>query len=706
MCGIAGILKIYEPGEPVPHHLESIPEAWLDTLDESIKHRGPDGQGRFRDRAVREDGSTVDVAFVHRRLSIIDHAGGHQPMVHDGRHLRPDLTYQPGEEPKLAHELCPGEPLVAVVFNGCIYNHRELRAELTERGFAFETDHSDTESILQAFRSYGHWSYDRIADNSMFALGVWDRLAGNLTMARDWFGQKPLYMASPEYSEQTEEAPDLRTLAVSSSAAGLAGIFGDSELRGDATKVWVAYGHSLDSTPFQCAVSIGPRSIHIIPFNKDLQEGSPLDRVMEGINTLRPPDAAESDTPDTHVRSLRLRSNRALLGKIAPRIDKLVRQCVSEQLEADVPVACLLSGGVDSSLIAFHAQNLSGRINTISVRMNDPRYDETPFARAAAECIGSSHTEVDADPNASADLVTLIETAGIPFGDSSLLPTFWACRAASSHAKVLLTGDGGDELFVGYRRHLAAKWLPWGHVFGIPSKLLPSGLLRGRTPYSTGEQARRLIEGMRRESYITLLAIFGPADAKQLLHATDELFPHRDLPLTPLDAAYADSIFTLPSDYLRKVDLASMAVPVETRAPLLSRRLQQAAMEFDDLNYSGGLKAILRRAAKLHLPAHIIDRPKQGFAIPVGEWFRSDFGGMRQLLLDHLRSSDPFPGLGDAGVEINMKFVEQMLREHDAAGEKSINPWHGRDHSQRLYMLLVLSIWAKWLDRTRREAGA
>ncbi|MEZ6165518.1 MAG: hypothetical protein R3B67_13915 [Phycisphaerales bacterium] len=135
MCGIAGVIKIHDPKDgPPPPPLEAIPEAWLDILDESIKHRGPDGQGRFRDRAVREDGTVVDVALVHRRLSIIDHAGGHQPMVHDGERLRPDLTYQPGESPIIASEVEPDKPLVAVVFNGCIYNHRERAKSSKSRG--------------------------------------------------------------------------------------------------------------------------------------------------------------------------------------------------------------------------------------------------------------------------------------------------------------------------------------------------------------------------------------------------------------------------------------------------------------------------------------------------------------------------------------------------------------------------------------------
>lgn len=146
-----------------------------------------------------------------------------------------------------------------------------------------------------------------------------------------------------------------------------------------------------------------------------------------------------------------------------------------------------------------------------------------------------------------------------------------------------------------------------------------------------------------------------------------------------------------------------MAVPIEVRCPFLDPRLAEAALGTppDILMPNGERKGLLKQVARRYLPEHIINRPKRGFAIPIGEWFRTDYGQMRQLLHDHLRSADPFPGLADAGVDINMKFVERMLREHDAAGEKSVNPWHGRDHSQRLYMLLVLSIWAKWLERVR-----
>ncbi len=148
-----------------------------------------------------------------------------------------------------------------------------------------------------------------------------------------------------------------------------------------------------------------------------------------------------------------------------------------------------------------------------------------------------------------------------------------------------------------------------------------------------------------------------------------------------------------------------MSVGLEVRSPFLSKKLISIGLQtpLEILMPKGERKGLLKQVARKYLPDHIVDRPKQGFAIPIGQWFRTDYGDMRQLLYDHLESNDPFPGLAEAGVKINMKFVNQMLREHDAAGEKSINPWHGRDHSQRLYMLLVLSIWSKWLARVRED---
>ncbi|MEO1279985.1 MAG: asparagine synthase-related protein, partial [Planctomycetota bacterium] len=203
-----------------------------------------------------------------------------------------------------------------------------------------------------------------------------------------------------------------------------------------------------------------------------------------------------------------------------------------------------------------------------------------------------------------------------------------------------------------------------------------------------------------------LLAIFQAPDLQRLITSLDGESLQREQFRPEADPLRSDFQNYLPNDLLRKTDTASMAVALEVRAPFLARDLVDTALRtpLNVLMPRGERKGLLKQVARKYLPDHIVDRPKQGFAIPIGRWFREDYGGLRQLLYDHLASADPFPGLGDAGIQINMGFVQQLLREHDAAGEKSINPWHGRDHSQRLYMLLVLSIWAKWLHGLRGDA--
>jgi asparagine synthase (glutamine-hydrolysing) len=698
MCGIAGVLRIHTPDDGIaPLPLVAIPEAWLDALDESIKHRGPDGQGRFRDRAVRPDGTVVDIALVHRRLSILDHAGGHQPMVHDGSVLHADLTYQPGETPKLAHELAPGMPLVAVVFNGCIYKHRELRSELELLGHRFETDHSDTEVLVHGWRAWRKGLQGVLLDSSMYAAAVWDRQSADLVTFRDCFGQKPLVIASPTLTPQSDMA-EARTWFFASSPAALPRLLPAHNASKSALPSWIIFGHDPEMLPMLPAFTVERQSVgRLTPWSDALERSEADSRSLQRLDKKLSKAYIE---PVEGARKLPLTLRQAVARHHEP-IDILLRQCVQERLEADVPIACLLSGGVDSSLIAAYAQQLTGRLSTVCVRMPDARYDESKYAKEVAEHLGTDHHEIECDADASSDLVHLIEQMGVPFGDSSLLPTYWACRGAKSKAGVLLTGDGGDEMFIGYERYFAAAnlWEELALVMSPISRVIPMGCLPQRDPKSVWSKAARWMQMSRTLSYGSLLAMFSPADARRLLGSNAVLPEAMDLESSPWLARAHDLDFTLPGDYLRKVDAASMAVPVETRAPFLDRRLKLATDQLGAKLIASGRKGFLRDIARKYLPDRIIDRSKQGFAIPVGEWFRTDYGGMRQLLYDHLESSDPFPGLADAGVELNMSFVRQILREHDAAGENSWNPWHGRDHSQRLYGLLVLSIWSKWLNR-------
>lgn len=734
MCGIGGVLRIYQPGESVPPHHESIPESWLDTLDESIKHRGPDGQGRFRDRAIRDDGTTVDVALVHRRLSIIDHAGGAQPMVHlrhqDGSgELLSTISGAPQRAPRASegappptntprsHEGLDPEPaapppphtidathlptgtdLVAVAFNGCIYNHRDLRAELEALGHRFETDHADTEVLIHGWREHSHDLPEKLI--SMHAYAIWNRVRAEISIHRSPYGERPLYFGVKSRSENEF------VMAFGSAVPGVRGVLSSADLEPlplnrPRTAEWLALGFGEPSTPFHEIYNLHAGS----GFGNTAPNTTGRSAIRGIFEEWTAPNRAESpDLPKKPMRSFALTTAKAVQNRTLDAVDGILADAVIQRLEADTPIACLLSGGIDSALITKYASDAIGDIPAITVAMPDSRLDESKAAAEVARLLGVRHFVAKPDTDAATDLVELIETLGLPFGDSSLLPTYWACRAASEHADVLLTGDGGDEMFTGYQRHMAAKYNGVLGILGaIPAWFTPVSLLPGRDPRSRGERLRRFILALRRQSYDSLLSIFPAPDAARLLGKHAHKPRWFSMPASPFEAARFDREFTLPGDYLRKVDTAAMLVPVETRAPFLDPRIAVATDRIGEQLTTGGRKFILRALAKRHFTEEIVNRPKQGFAIPIGEWFRSDFGGLRQLLHDHLKSRDPFPGLADAGVPINMTFVNQMLREHDAAGERSINPWHGRDHSQRLYMLLVLSIWSRWLDRTRQS---
>lgn len=669
MCGIAGVIRIHESGE-APHPLEAIPEAWLDILDEGVKHRGPDGQGRFRDRATRPDGTIVDVAFVHRRLSILDHEGGHQPMVHDGERLRPDLTYQPGEEPKLAHELCPDKPLVAVVFNGCIYNQHELRTELTQQGAWFETDHSDTEVLVHGWRAWGSELPERL--DAMFALGIWDRSIGDCLLGRDAFGEKPLYVDEAS-APAIVFGGTIASLLQCRRGRDEGIVLNDLQLR-----AWAQFGWNQSARLVEDIRSMYPGEHRLV-----IGETQP--RLIRWPHEVLNP------------------SGRTLTPLQA---DGHLRESVHRRLEADVSLGCFLSGGIDSALIAKYASEVNPDISTFTVRMPSHELDESDAASETARHLGLRHEILDCAQHPSVDLEGLITQLGLPFGDSSLLPTHWVSRAARQRVRVALSGDGGDDLFLGYDRHRIVRWLP--KLQRMPRdqwEFLADFLPGGGSSKSKLSRLSRIAMMMEGDGYKELVAIFPRSLLSQLGMDYGGAIGHWGFTgdYGEQTARRFDAIFYLPEDLLRKTDTASMATALEVRAPFLARGVAQPALNapLDILMPNNERKGLLKQVARKYLPDHIVDRPKQGFAIPIGQWFRDDYGGLRQLLYDHLESADPFPGLASAGVDINMGFVRQMLREHDDAGGKSINPWHGRDHSQRLYMLLVLSIWAKWLDGLR-----
>ena len=665
--------------------MDVIPERWLDEIDVRVAHRGADGCGRFRDRAVRADGTVVDVAMVHRRLSIIDHAGGAQPMCHDGGRLRPDCVYE--EEVRLASAQHAGPQLVAVAFNGCVYDHADRRAELERLGHTFGSDHADTEVLVQGWRAWGADVFGRV--DGMLACAVWDRASASLTVARDRFGEKPVYGRRVRGGAGAEA--DAWVFASSAAAVAMAC---DAPAAVDVEGVgeWLVRGYGPTRTPWL--------DVQMCPAGRHMTVGGTAGDSASGIQPKAVAFAAIPWRKGPAIGS----------GPSARKTARLLEASVGRRLHADVPVACLLSGGVDSSCVALAATRELVRgggdpsaLATVCVRMPSARYDESPQAAEIAGALGTTHRTVDASATPAADLVALIETMGVPFGDSSLLPTSWAFEAVSAEGKVALTGDGGDELFMGYERYGAAENLSLLVFLRTLGLTPPVSVLNRRHPKGIGDKVARFLVAASYRGYRDLLDVFPEPDAAAVLSRRARREMHgRAFLASASGARRFDVEEHLPGDLLRKVDHASMMAGVEARAPMLARGLSDMALRAPaKAGSKGKRKAALRAYLRGVVPRRVLDGPKSGFAVPIEEWFRDDAGGMRTLLRDELGAADAFGAVVDAGVTLDRRVVHRLLDEHDAAGERSAWPWKGRDHSQRLYALLVMAVWCRALREGR-----
>jgi asparagine synthase (glutamine-hydrolysing) len=625
MCGIGGILR---------RDGQLIADEWLDGIDARIAYRGPDGAGRFRDRS-----GEIEIALVHRRLSIIDHDTGSQPMVSEcGRD--------------------DSEGLVAVVFNGCIYNHRDLRQQLEAEGHTFKTDHSDTESLIHAYRQWGPALTDHL--EGMYAFALWDHDKQSLVLARDWFGEKPLYV-------RVGEGDQSGVIAFASDAQALGTLW-------QATTVGNAARPRPSWTRRYLQLGYAHEGVTVYDDTRNLRPSivNHMDELIGPLNTYKA-------RPETTTQA---------------QFESLIAQAVHQRLEADVPLGCFLSGGVDSSLIAYFAKQHQADLRTFTVRMPDERYDESHHAELVADHLGTNHTTLEVAIDPAEDLQHLITTLGQPFGDSSILPTYWVSKAARQHVQVALSGDGGDELFIGYERYAAAR-----HLFRHRRLLqwFPRRWMRSTHPKSFKHKLGRLGDMARQIKSLGVLSmetIFTQHQIYDLMHGLHGTSAHEPPQRDPLQALRrADLMNYLPDDLLCKVDTASMAVtngasavPLEVRCPFLDRELVGAALAAPTSQLmpggrSASRKGLLREIARKYLPDDIVDRPKMGFAIPVGEWFRNDFGNMQTLLLEHLN---------------DRKLIESLLLNFDAVQSMIDEHMHGKvDHGQRLFTLLTLTMWAR-----------
>ena len=613
MCGFAGIIR-WRDGQ---NQQSGVTDSRLDAVDELLAHRGPDGAGRWRDPQNHA------CVLLHRRLSILDRAGGAQPMGNEDHRVQ-------------------------VVFNGEIYNHRELRMQLRQMGHTFTSDHSDTEVLVHGWEQWNTRLPEKLT--GMFAFAIWDSRTRTLFLARDRIGQKPLFYHSRNgYFYFASTLPALLALVAKPTVSSAA-------MAGYLTHGYLPAPYTIYENVFQLS-------------------GGHWLCAQGGEIRLGAYWSAKDPMPKTDPNA---------------GLPEILNAAVASQMEADVPMACFLSGGVDSTIIAAlmqrHALRLGvPRIKTISIGFDDAAFDETAYAQRAATRIGSDHHsfQVRAGDHVIETLQWLVRyTLGEPFADSSILPTYYLANSARMLASCAISGDGGDELFGGYDRYRALNL-----ITSVPrlARLLAGAhmLVKG------GERARRFHNATEQhywpQRYAALTRLFSHADIDILL---PDLPENAGLLSWPNDSHTADEVVRaamlldqrhyLPGDVLWKVDSASMANALEVRSPFLDHRVIACASEIPTpqlLNFRTGKVALKRIFSEL-LPPEISGRSKRGFALPIGEWFR---GQLHQALRDLLFSSDSYFSSHRA-----QSFLEQMLREHTQ---------RHRDHTHRLFALLMLELW-------------
>ena len=634
MCGIAGIIRWN--GAPIA-------EQDIRDMCGTIVHRGPDEEGVYLG-----DG----VALGMRRLSIIDLEGGHQPISNEDRS-------------------------VWIVFNGEIYNYRELRRDLESRGHVFQTD-SDTETIVHLYEDLGPRCVDRL--RGMFAFAIWDERKRQLLLGRDRLGIKPLY-----YTERNGEL-----------------IFA-SELK-----------PILQLPQVPRAIDWSAAS-HLFTFLAT----SATESIVDGVKKLEPAHVAVASAakPALQIQKywdIQFEPNeKATEGELVEQLRALLTESVELHQIGDVPVGAFLSGGIDSSsVVALMSASTRGKsgelrrdkaLKTFSIGFAEGAYDELKYAREVATTFGTDHYDLVLKP----DVVQIVEDLtwylDEPFGDTSAIPTYMVSKLASEHVKVVLSGDGGDELFAGYDKYVVEgrerqrERIPAfiRKTAGAIGGLMPEGMtgrrflrhlaLEGPRRYldaSTMLRADDLRKLFKRDAYRTLAQHDPIADSIGLLQQSGEWLAA---------AQYYDLHRYLPLDILTKVDRMTMAHSLEARPPLLDHRLAEFAATIPaHLRLRGGTtKYLFKQAMRGILPDAIIDRQKHGFAVPLAHWFRGELAGFaRDLLLsDTCRQRGYF----------DTKHVEKLLTLND----------RGRDLDLQLWTILSFELWCqRFLDPTPRTQPA
>jgi len=613
MCGIAGFAGAGSRED-------------LRAMAEAIRHRGPDGEGAHVDEKRR-------VFLAHRRLAIIDIAGGDQPMWNED------------------HTAC-------VIFNGEIYNHLELRAMLVARGHAFRSDHSDTEVLVHGYEEWGDELPARL--NGMFAFAIWDARRGRLFLARDRFGKKPLY-----YTSQ----PGLFAFASELTALQRhAGVPGDIDRR--SLQKLLAYGfvpaprslcRGIDRLPGGCSLSV----------DVDRPDAATVKRYWQF--EIEPPSRVPRDPERGWGEELRA----------------LLSQAVRRRLMSDVPLGIFLSGGIDSSaVLAYACANAAkGSVHTYSIGFREATFDESGYARDAAAKLGGTHHEEMLDIASAKDLAPeVLGRLDEPFADPSIVPTYLLSRFARRDITVALGGDGGDELFAGYDPFRALNVARWYNAL-VPAwmkggiRRLADWLPVSDDNMSLDFKIRRGLQGASFAPAMWNPAWLGPLEPREVAELLGEPVSAEELYSEAIEAwqsARATHVvdrtlefytrFYLQDDILAKTDRASMMVSLEVRSPFLDQDVADFARRIPH-EYKfrhGQTKYLLKSALRGVLPDEIIDRKQKGFGIPAAKWLRE------------WREAD----FARAGAVVrNPAWVAGRLAEHKAGR---------RDHRLALWCLLAL----------------
>jgi asparagine synthase (glutamine-hydrolysing) len=597
MCGIAGIFQAGYPEPELQTHIRR--------MTATLAHRGPDSDGIL----VRGD---KRLAFGHRRLAIQDLSeAGAQPMS------SPSGRY-------------------TIVYNGEIYNAEELKSKLS--GNIRWRGHSDTEILLSAFEELGVVATIRLAVG-MFAIALYDEVAGKLFLIRDRFGEKPLYYAMHRGG-----------LVFASELKGLLAL-PDLPKRICPDAVVLLLRHNYIPAPYTILAGVKkltPGTVLVVEAGR--MDAPKLERYWDPAAVV-----TESGTRRTTPRDFE---------ESTAEVREKLRQSVRGQLVSDVPIGAFLSGGIDSSLICAIMQEQSPvKVNTYTIGFHEPQYDEAGFARQVAQHLGTNHSEYYVSAN---DALALVEKLPAifdePFADSSQLPTLLLSRMAASHVKVALSGDAGDELFAGYARYRnIARRKPsngmrflsrsllhsanGGYSFGYAGRAVTKALSAGyRLPEWIVEDRfkRNLVDagGNLAEKYAYFIGYWNDPRSITKAAVLPSYALTEDMAHVERDDEYrkmmlSDIYSYLPDDILVKVDRAAMNYSLETRAPFLDHRLYEYSVTLptEFLVDEHGGKRILRHLLRQYVPDALVDRPKAGFAAPLAKWLRNELVGWAESLL-------------------------------------------------------------------------